>query len=563
MGPSPSSGEGLGGPAKRLGPKGALLLLALALASFLPGFFTLPPFDRDEPRYTQATKQMVESGDYLDIRFQETPRHKKPIGVYWLQAGVIQASGLAEKAPLWVYRLVSLAGALAAVLGTGMLGARLFGAQAGVIAGAGLAACLLMGVEARLAKTDAALLACIVAAQAALCAAYLRSRAGREGSWAAALLFWAALGLGALIKGPVAPLLAVLTALALSLADRNARWLWSLKPLPGLLLAGLIVLPWFIAISLESGGAFLQESFGKDMLGKIFEGQESHGALPGYYLAVFWATSWPFGPAILLAFLLSWKERERPAIRFLLAWILPAWLLFELIMTKLPHYLLPVFPALFLLLGWSLTRRLDEALPVRRQRAFLALGQGLFALVSLLLLLGALVIGLEGEGALWIPVAMAGAALAGWAGFNPLALRQGVRRRQALLLGALLAYLGILQGLLPGLQSVWVAPRLAAAYEAVAACEGSRLASSGFREPSLVFLTASDTALLSPEEAARFLQEDPACRLAAIEGRKEAAFLEALGEGAEGLISHAVIEGFNYADGDEVVITLYGLTNEP
>jgi TctA family transporter len=158
---------------------------------------------------------------------------------------------------------------------------------------------------------------------------------------------------------------------------------------------------------------------------------------------------------------------------------------------------------------------------------------------------------------------MAGAALAGWAGFNPLALRQGVRRRQALLLGALLAYLGILQGLLPGLQSVWVAPRLAAAYEAAAACEASRLASSGFREPSLVFLTASDTALLSPEEAAHFLQVDPACRLAAIEGRKEAAFLEALGEGAEGLISHAVIEGFNYADGDEVVITLYGLTHEP
>jgi len=60
-----------------------------------------------------------------------------------------------------------------------------------------------------------------------------------------------------------------------------------------------------------------------------------------------------------------------------------------------------------------------------------------------------------------------------------------------------------------------------------------------------------------------FLQVDPACRLAAIEGRKEAAFLEALGEGAEGLISHAVIEGFNYADGDEVVITLYGLTHEP
>ncbi len=563
MGPSPASGGGEGEPARRLGPKGALLLIALALACFLPGFFTLPPFDRDEPRYTQATKQMVESGDYVDIRFQETPRHKKPIGIYWLQAATTQASGLGEKAPLWVYRLVSLAGALAAVLGTGILGARLFGARAGLIAGAGLAACLLMGVEARLAKTDAALLACIVAAQAALGAVYLRSRAGRESAWMPAMLFWLALGLGTLIKGPVAPLVAGLTGLALSAADRNMRWLLALKPLPGIFLAGLIVLPWFIAISLESGGGFLQESFGKDMLGKLFEGQESHGGLPGYYLAVFWATAWPFGPAVLLAFLLSWKQREKPAIRFLLAWILPTWLLFELIMTKLPHYLLPVFPALFLLLGWCLTQQVGETLPVRRQRAFLALGQGLFALVSLLLVLGSLVMGLEGEGALWIPIAAFGAGLAGWAGFNPFALRQERRRQAALLAGAVLAYLGILQGLLPAMQSVWVSPRLAAAYEAVAACESSRLAASGFREPSLVFLTATDTALLTPEEAATFLRADPACRLAAIEGRKEAAFLEAMGGSGELLVSHAVVEGFNYADGDEVRITLYGMAHEP
>ena len=67
------------------------LLLAVALLCFLPGFFSIPPIDRDEPRFAQATKQMVESGDYIDIRFQDEVRYKKPVGIYWLQAGVVKA----------------------------------------------------------------------------------------------------------------------------------------------------------------------------------------------------------------------------------------------------------------------------------------------------------------------------------------------------------------------------------------------------------------------------------------------------------------------------------------
>ena len=61
-----------------------------SLLAFLPGFFSIPPVDRDEARFAQATKQMVESGDYIDIRFQDKVRYKKPVGIYWLQAGVVQ-----------------------------------------------------------------------------------------------------------------------------------------------------------------------------------------------------------------------------------------------------------------------------------------------------------------------------------------------------------------------------------------------------------------------------------------------------------------------------------------
>src|SRR5262245_29557376 len=67
-------------------------LVALALLAFVPGFFQIPPIDRDEARFAQATKQMVQSGDYVDIRFQDESRYKKPIGIYWLQGIVVKTA---------------------------------------------------------------------------------------------------------------------------------------------------------------------------------------------------------------------------------------------------------------------------------------------------------------------------------------------------------------------------------------------------------------------------------------------------------------------------------------
>src|SRR6202022_5154744 len=96
------------------------LLLVVSLVGFLPGFFSIPPIDRDEARFAQATKQMIESGDYIDIRFQDEVRYKKPVGIYWLQAAVVKtASALGFQRALtaiWLYRIPSLVGAVGAVL---------------------------------------------------------------------------------------------------------------------------------------------------------------------------------------------------------------------------------------------------------------------------------------------------------------------------------------------------------------------------------------------------------------------------------------------------------------
>src|SRR5262245_17477041 len=119
------------------------VLIVLALIAFLPGFFQLPPVDRDEARFAQASKQMVESGDLVDIRFQNEVRYKKPVGIYWLQAGVVKtASALGfphALTTIWLYRIPSLVGAIGAVL------LNYWAAIAFVLSCAGLIAGLLIG----------------------------------------------------------------------------------------------------------------------------------------------------------------------------------------------------------------------------------------------------------------------------------------------------------------------------------------------------------------------------------------------------------------------------------
>ncbi|MET0873790.1 MAG: glycosyl transferase, partial [Pseudolabrys sp.] len=91
--------------------RAVVLLLLFSLLAFLPGFFQIPPVDRDEARFAQATKQMLETGEYVDIRFQNEVRYKKPVGIYWLQAAAVKAGealGVPRpRATIWLYRLPS------------------------------------------------------------------------------------------------------------------------------------------------------------------------------------------------------------------------------------------------------------------------------------------------------------------------------------------------------------------------------------------------------------------------------------------------------------------------
>src|ERR1044072_1579935 len=131
-------------------------LLVCGLLFFLPGFFNIPPVDRDETRFAQATKQMVETGDYVDIRFQDDVRYKKPVGIYWLQAAAVQTAtnlGLQRaQVRIWIYRIPSLIAAIGVVLMTYWTALGFVSRRAAGLGGRVMCSLVLVGAGGRAAK---------------------------------------------------------------------------------------------------------------------------------------------------------------------------------------------------------------------------------------------------------------------------------------------------------------------------------------------------------------------------------------------------------------------------
>jgi 4-amino-4-deoxy-L-arabinose transferase-like glycosyltransferase len=172
---------------------GFAVLLLLCLILYAPGLASIPSVDRDEARFALAARQMLETGDFIRIRFQEEARNKKPIGIHWLQAAAVTLFSMPGSTAIWPYRLPSALGATIAVLLTSVLGATLLSSRrAGFIAGVTTASALALVIEAHLAKTDAALLAAVVAGQLALGIVYIRVRADDPVRWRFLVVFWVA-----------------------------------------------------------------------------------------------------------------------------------------------------------------------------------------------------------------------------------------------------------------------------------------------------------------------------------------------------------------------------------
>jgi 4-amino-4-deoxy-L-arabinose transferase-like glycosyltransferase len=498
-------------------------LLLVCLVAFLPGFFNIPPIDRDEARFAQATKQMIESGDYIDIRYQDEVRYKKPVGIYWLQAGVVRAAeavGVPQaRTTIWLYRVPSLLGAIGAVLLTYWAALAFVSRRMAYLAGLMMATSILLTVEARLAKTDAMLLACCVAAMGVMARAYL-AQSDRDIPWGQALLLWTALAAGILLKGPLILMVVGLAGLALAVADRSARWLLRLRPLVGVLWILLLVLPWFGAIMLRAGDSFLQESVGQDLLAKIFKGQETHGAPPGYYLVLFWLTFWPAAPLAAMAAPAVWRHRREPPTRFLLAWAVPSWIVFELVVTKLPHYVLPLYPAIAILIAREIERR------ALSQNAHLVRFNVLWPIFAAILPAGVFIALIYSRGQFgwlgWPFVALS--AIFGFYAWRLYDVEGAERSLARASIAALFLFVAALGVGVPLLRPVFPSRGLA---ELIAStgCRNPVVASAGFHEPSLVFLAGTRTRLVDGAVAAEILRQGE-CRVAVIESRHQRAFAQ-------------------------------------
>lgn len=533
---------------------GFLVLCALLL--FLPGFFTIPPVDRDEARFAQATKQMVETGDYIDIRFQDDVRYKKPVGIYWLQSAAVEtvsALGLPRaELRIWVYRLPSLLGAVGAVLMTYWAALGFVTRRGAVLAALMMCASVLLGVEARLAKTDAMLLFASVAAMGAMARAYLSWQRGEDDPhppWSWPAIFWTALAAGVLLKGPLILMFAGLTIIVLAILDRDASWLWRLRPLWGLMWMLVLVLPWFVAIFWRAGDQFFAASVGGDMLSKL-AAQESHGAPPGAYLLLFWITFWPGAPLAAMAAPAVWRARREPGAQYLLAWLIPSWIVFEAVLTKLPHYVLPLYPAIAILTAGALERRvLSRSWLMRGSAWWFAIP----ALGSIIAVVGAVMLTRQPAFAAWpfIAAALIFGLFAWWLYDNNHAERSLLNALVAALMLAFVVY-GVV---LPSLTPLFPSAEVARALRNVT-CVGPKAAAAGYHEPSLVFMTGTATLLTDGSGAADFLRQG-SCRFALVEQRSERSFAQRAE--AIGLRYNvgARIDGYNYSQGRPISIAIY------
>jgi 4-amino-4-deoxy-L-arabinose transferase-like glycosyltransferase len=532
------------------------LLMLCGFLLFLPGFFSIPPIDRDEARFAQATKQMVESGDLVDIRFQDDVRYKKPVGIYWMQAVAVEtasALGLPRaQVRIWIYRVPSLIGAFGAMLLTYWTALAFVTRRGAILAALIMGSSVLLGVEARLAKTDAMLLLTVVAAMGALARVYMSWQRGEDSPqqpWAWPAIFWTALAGGILIKGPLILMFVALTIVTLAILDRSAAWLWRLRPVWGLIWLLVLVLPWFIAIFWRAGDAFFTDSIGGDMLSKL-SAQESHGMPPGLYLLLFWLTFWPGAPLAAMAAPAVWRARREPGAQFLLAWLIPSWIVFEAVLTKLPHYVLPLYPAIAILTVGALERRvLSRSWLMRGSAWWFAIP----ALASLAAVIGAVTITRQPVFLAWpfVAAALIFGLFAWW-------LYDDNRAERSLLnavVAALFLAFAIYGVVVPALTPLFPSAEVARALRNVV-CVGPKAAAAGFHEPSLVFMTGTSTLLTDGSGAADFLAQG-SCRFALIEQRAERNFAqraEAIGLRYE-LASR--VEGYNISQGRPISIAIF------
>jgi 4-amino-4-deoxy-L-arabinose transferase-like glycosyltransferase len=581
-----------------------LLLVALLLAVYVPGQFSIPVVDRDEARFAQASRQMFEAlawsrnatdtrpistdesgrltggphgGGWTVPMVGEHPRLAKPPLIYWAQAASAAAlTGLDPLADrIWHYRVPSVLSAIAACFITWRLGAAMGHARAGWLGAALLGVSPMVVWDAHQARADQLLLFITTGAMAALIR--IRSVGGgggfkddapaRGGGWRWPIVFWFTIGAGVLTKGPITPMVAALAAITFSWAARDWRWLRRTRPLLGLTILTLLVTPWAVATARTVGWGTLLDTWFAETIGRSAEPREGHRGPPGYHLVLLAVLFWPGSLLTLHALraawiravrfpvetglMVRWKSRTTPdhPTLFLLAWIAPSWLVFELVGTKLPHYTLPLYPPLALLTARAVFDLADRVtLPSRPVPP--RVGLAVWVVIGLLLIAIAPIALARLDGSPGLVVAAVTGALVSvvflvWAASS---VRTSILRTHALAIASAVVFAGTLLGVvLPRARPLQVTERLAALIRL--APPDAPVAAAGYHEDSLTFATRARLVRLSPDRVTAWASANPGGVL----------ILPADAPAQPGWTELGRVSGLNYSKGDRVELTVYRL----
>ena len=545
----------------------------LVLIFILPGLSTIPPLDRDEARFSQASKQMLEDKNFVVIKFQEELRSKKPIGIYWLQ---IASASIFGKDNIISYRAPNIFSSIILIIVFSFfvysISFRYFNLNISSSLTFSFFSSLVMAtllgftIEIKQAKTDTVLLTLCTVQQLIFWKIYNYGKESwnkykhHEYVWLTRL-FWLIIAFGILIKGPISPLLFSITLLSVCILDRlvekewNISWLNLFLWFQGLLIVLIITLPWIYLAWQATDGHLILDAINNDFLSKVKSGQENHWGPFGSHFFFLLLTFWPM--VLLLPFAvracLDWKHER--FIRFLISWIIPFWLILELTPTKLPHYILPVFPGLVLLILIGISS------PPSGNILFSKINSVFRAVVlifTLLLGLSLIYVSLNFSSEIlifFLSIVLSFMLLTSIVFGNIFFLNTNNYKLSPLfgmLILAGISNIFFFSYIFPNLDKIHITPKITNYINSLES-KPDTIVATGYHEPSLIFSLGRDILLLSPKEAALVLIEGDNT-LAIVEERTHIEVKKILNKFENKIIYLSSLDGFNLAKGQKIKI---------
>lgn len=348
-----------------------LLVLGGLIYFYMLGGMAL--WDTDEALYTQIAREMEQTGDYLSTQWNRIPWFCHPPLYFWLtiaSAKIFGWNAFAARFPSALFGVLT-------VLLTYLFGCRLYNRKAGFYAGLATLATFQLWLQSRMAILDMPFLFFIILA------VYLfyRGFTTKRPSWYY-VGFWVCCGFAVLTKGPVGVILPLIYVGFAILFKKRWDEIGKLLTSPGISFLIIIGAPWYMIMAKVYGGPFIDQVFDYFFITRIFKPVMNQGGPWYYYVPYFLAGFLPWTVFLPMIFFALGKRRGDFRSQFLLAWIISTFLIFTLAGTKRPNYILFLYPALSIALGWVM----DEAIDRNRFRRMFHFSFSAFSLSVLLVI---------------------------------------------------------------------------------------------------------------------------------------------------------------------------------